>query len=235
VPPAGRRSWAHLAGTFEAGVRVVRARPLLLTLLGVAAFWGMASEAFDRLAQAHVIGVVGFPAWPRLEPVAWFAVLNVLGMVLGLAVVEVARRRSAREDRRGATRTLAALTVALAVAYAAFAVAAGFAAAGAAMLAVGLLRRVHDPVFAAFVNRGLESRSRATVLSIRSQADALGQVLGGPALGALAVAASTRSALLAGAAALLPALWLYARARAAGETLDGRAAPAAEDPLPLEA
>jgi DHA3 family tetracycline resistance protein-like MFS transporter len=44
------------------------------------------------------------------------------------------------------------------------------------------------------------------------QSDAIGQVLGGPGVGAIGTAASLRAALLAGGALLLPALALYGRA-----------------------
>jgi hypothetical protein len=50
------------------------------------------------------------------------------------------------------------------------------------------------------------------VLSITSQADAIGQTAGGPALGAVGTVFSIRAALVAGAAVLAPALGLYGRA-----------------------
>jgi len=63
---------------------------------------------------------------------------------------------------------------------------------------------------------------RATVLSMSGQADAVGQVAGGPALGGIGNVYGIRAALSVGAALLLPALGLYARASA------GRATPGAE-------
>jgi DHA3 family tetracycline resistance protein-like MFS transporter len=53
---------------------------------------------------------------------------------------------------------------------------------------------------------------RATVHSLNAQADALGQIAGGPLLGWLALAAaSTRPAMLAVAIILAPSLYLYLR------------------------
>ena len=46
---------------------------------------------------------------------------------------------------------------------------------------------------------------------MRSQADALGQVAGGPALGMIGTLFSIRAALVIGSLLLTPALWLYAR------------------------
>ena len=56
-----RGAFAHTLG---AGLRLVRGRPVLLTIVGIAAFYGAASEGFDRLWQAHVIRDVGFPVLP---------------------------------------------------------------------------------------------------------------------------------------------------------------------------
>jgi hypothetical protein len=57
-----------------------------------------------------------------------------------------------------------------------------------------------------------DSSVRATVISITGQTDAIGQVVGGPGLGALGTVLSLRSALLAGGVLLAPALALYGRA-----------------------
>jgi len=57
-----------------------------------------------------------------------------------------------------------------------------------------------------------DSSVRATVISMSGQADAIGQVAGGPGLGALGTVFSIRTALLAGGALLAPALALYGRA-----------------------
>jgi DHA3 family tetracycline resistance protein-like MFS transporter len=50
-----RSSWRKMASTLRDGVRVVRRRPSLLRLLGVLFFFGLFSEAWDRLWQAHLV------------------------------------------------------------------------------------------------------------------------------------------------------------------------------------
>jgi DHA3 family tetracycline resistance protein-like MFS transporter len=74
-----------------------------------------------------------------------------------------------------------------------------------------VVRRMALPISAAWVNLGLTSDVRATVLSMYAQADALGQIAGGPLLGWLAVAAGTSWAMFAVAAILVPSLYLYLR------------------------
>jgi DHA3 family tetracycline resistance protein-like MFS transporter len=78
----------------------------------------------------------------------------------------------------------------------------------------------------AWINRQIESRVRATVLSLNGQFDAIGQVAGGPILGALATAVSIPAAMVSVGILMVPALLLYAIAWR--WTRSGTVAPAAE-------
>jgi DHA3 family tetracycline resistance protein-like MFS transporter len=144
--------------------------------------------------------------------------------VLGLAVTEIARRRLDAESHRRAAYTLLGLDSLLMLSVAGFALAGSFAVAFPTYLSARLLRTTRVPLFTAWLNRGLEPSVRATVLSMGGQADALGQVAGGPVLGALASAVSIPAAMLVTSLVMLPALALYVRTA-------GRPAIALADPL----
>ena len=60
-----------------------------------------------------------------------------------------------------------------------------------------------------WLNQSLEPRTRATLLSMNSQADALGQSIGGPIVGVIAKFVSISIALTLSALILLPALAIY--------------------------
>ncbi|AIQ14209.1 hypothetical protein [Paenibacillus durus] len=68
---------------------------------------------------------------------------------------------------------------------------------------------VAEPVYASWLNRNLESRSRATVLSMVSQSDALDQTAGGPVVGWIGSRFSIRAPLLAASILLLPLLVVF--------------------------
>jgi DHA3 family tetracycline resistance protein-like MFS transporter len=69
------------------------------------------------------------------------------------------------------------------------------------------------PLFMSWLNQSIEdSTVRATVMSITSQADAVGQWTGGPMIGAIGNAFGIRAALVVGAFLLSPAVALYGRA-----------------------
>ncbi|MDH4334950.1 MAG: hypothetical protein OEW24_06790, partial [Chloroflexota bacterium] len=110
-----------------------------------------------------------------------------------------------------AARVLLVLHVVLIATIVAFAAAVSFEMAALAYLVTRIVRRVAQPIAATWINLGLTSDVRATVHSMNSQADALGQVAGGPLLGWLALAAGTRPAMVVVAIILSPSLYLYLR------------------------
>ncbi len=205
------KSWRRMGGTFGAGLATVRARPVLLTILGIGFFYGAASEAFDRLWALHFLENFRFPDLGRLDPVVWFGVINACALLLSAGATEVVRRRLDTGSHRAASRALFAANAALLGGMIAFGLAGDFALALGSFWVTSLLRQINEPLTAAWTNQSLESRVRATVLSMRGQADALGQIGGGPVLGAIATGLSLRAALVIAGLLLTPALALYAR------------------------
>jgi MFS transporter, DHA3 family, tetracycline resistance protein len=212
LPREERGSFAQMAHTGRAGGRLVRARPVLLAILGIAAFSGMWSEGFDRLWEAHFLEI-GLPAIGGLDPVIWFGIFAAGTTVLAILVAQPLGRRIEAAGQQTMVRVLFWTDAALVLMAVAFGLAGSFWPAVVAYGATRLLRNVTWPVFATWLNRSVEDSSvRATVLSITNQADAVGQWTGGPAIGAVGSVFSIRAALTAGALCMLPALALYRRA-----------------------
>jgi DHA3 family tetracycline resistance protein-like MFS transporter len=79
---------------------------------------------------------------------------------------------------------------------------------------------VVGPLQDIWINRRIDDpQVRATVFSVTGQVDALGQIAGGPFVGAIGNA-SIRAALVTSSALLLPVLPLYAVARRHSEHKD---------------
>ena len=201
-----------LAGTALDGARHIRGRSLLILLLAAAFFAGMSSEVFDRLKEAHFIRDVGLPLVGSLDPVIWFGLFGACVLVVGLVASTVLIKRADRVAARVA-RLLLPLTAVLVVAEVVFALSGSIALGLGALVVARLMRSLSGPLYLIWLNQGIaDSSVRATVLSMSGQADAIGQTAGGPVLGVVGNAYGIRVALLAGAAVLLPALGLYARA-----------------------
>lgn len=87
-------------------------------------------------------------------------------------------------------------------------------------LLIMVLRTVATPLYTAWVNQKLDSGTRATVISISSQVDAIGQIAGGPGVGLIAKLVSVGAAIFTSGLLLSPALFLIGRANQQTEELD---------------
>jgi MFS transporter, DHA3 family, tetracycline resistance protein len=201
------------------GGRLVRGHSILLLIVGITFFAGAASEGLDRLWEAHLLTDVGLPKLWGLDPVVWFGVFNIVGLVAGIVITSFLVPRFEYADNSKLARALLSLTVVLSASVVVFGLAASFAVAAVAYLVARLVRRLKDPLYVTWLNKNVEDSSvRATVNSIASQADAIGEVAGGPAIGAIGTVASLRAALVSAGLLLVPAIGLFARALRHGGT-----------------
>jgi DHA3 family tetracycline resistance protein-like MFS transporter len=92
-----------------------------------------------------------------------------------------------------------------------FGLAVSFAVAVVAIWSVAIFRRTSAPLYSAWLNKGLKPELRATIISMRGQLDAIGQFVGGPIIGVVALGLGLRAAFVGVGLMLLPAIWLYGR------------------------
>ncbi len=211
-PRHGRSSLQQVRETARGGVRLVRARPVLILLLAVAVFTGMSEEGFDRLYAKHFLDGLGLPSLGALEPVVWFGIISAVSLILSYIAAEVIGRRLNVGDAAVAARLLLVLNALTIAGMLAFALAGNFAFALAAFWAASLTRTLAEPLYLTWLNEGLEPGVRATVISMGSQAGAFGEASAGPVIGAIGNLAGVRAALTVAAIILSPAILLYARA-----------------------
>jgi MFS transporter, DHA3 family, tetracycline resistance protein len=190
----------------------VRRSRLIVIILAITVVWGLSGEGIDRLNQVHFLKDVGLPKFAGLSPVLWFGVISGGSTLIGIATTRIIRRRLDLQDQRQVTRLLFAATAARALMAAGFALATNLGIAITFFWLASAMRQAFGPVQRAWLNRTLDSANRATLLSIDGQADALGQIAGGPMIGAIGSSVSIRAALLASAALLGVALPLLGRA-----------------------
>jgi len=188
-PAAGS---GEILGILRSGAQVIRKRTVILFSLALAAIFGASSEAFDRLCPAHLLEQFDLPTLAGLDPLVWFAVIASGGLLLGVGVTEIVKRAGGVTTRSGPTRALVGINLLLGVALFVFAFMSSLAGMVIVYWIITALRRASSPVFRTWINRGLDSSVRATVISMHSQADALGQVTFGPAFGAIATIKSIR-------------------------------------------
>jgi len=206
------RAGHHLAARqmLHGGVRLVRGRPLLLGIIAIALVFGAHSEGFDRLWEAHFLLDIPFPHVAHATPVIWFGVINIgVGLLLA-GVFQIMLRRIDLNDHAEVARTLLAVNVMLIIAVVTFGLAGNFPLAVGAFVVARVMRQLSSPLSVAWLNQHVnDSRIRATVLSLRGGADAVGQSAFGPLVGLVGTLFSLRAAIVTAGLILLPALPLF--------------------------
>ena len=134
------------------------------------------------------------------------------GLLFSYLAAGVVARGLDVDDPAVAARLLLALDSLTIAGMLAFALAGSFALALGAFWFASLVRRVAEPVYLTWLNEGLDPAVRATVISMSSQIDALGETSVGPMVGAIGNIFGVRQALAAAALILSPTLLLYGRA-----------------------
>jgi DHA3 family tetracycline resistance protein-like MFS transporter len=217
--PESRQSWSALGETLGESRRLVRASPLLVTILLIMAFYGMAGQGFITLWVAHFDRNLTFPTIWDLEPVIWFGIVRMAAALLSLVVIEFVRRGriEALSSHALVSRGLFWINSLQMLSVLIVATTGSFAVAAVCISIAIALSEAYDPLHLAWLNQNVEQRVRATVISMSSQMEAFGKTSGGPLLGFVAGFLSLRSAMAVAGLAIFPALLFYFRAFGQGK------------------
>lgn len=209
APSAERGTWRSMASTFRAGTRTIRGRGVLIAAVVVSLLMGTSSAVIDRLAALHLIEGIGLPS--GIDDVTLFGSIQLMDVLGGIAAVWTIERVTDLNQRKSIARVLVVLFALIVVSRLAFGLATAFWFAYFVRLGARWASWAMDPLLTAWVNRGLDPSSRATVLSMVNQSKAAGGALGAPALGALASLRSVRTALVAAALLFSPSVLVFGR------------------------
>jgi DHA3 family tetracycline resistance protein-like MFS transporter len=213
VPSGERTTWDSLRETLHDARQVVHRQPALLTLLAIALFYGLYSEGFDRLWTPHLLDNFPIMAQGAVEPVIVFGFIRGVMLVVSVFATEVAKRRVATDQSTPIARALMVIATLIVISLAGFGLTRSFWLALSLYWLIGALRSVAAPLHAAWFNLRIDDpQVRATMFSVVSQMDAIGEIAGGPAVGVIGNR-SIRTALVTSALILSPVLPLYQRAR----------------------
>jgi len=208
---ADSSSLKAMGKTWLTGAKVVRGNPLLLILIIVTLFSGAASEGFDRLKETFLINEIGFPQGIALSMAVWFGIIAAVSTIIGIFAVRWTEKRIDMSSKRMISAAMFMLTGARIVGIVTLALSPNFTWAIIAVLAIKVIGMIQSPIYNTWLNMNIESKTRATVLSMVSQSDALGQTAGGPLVGWLGNRVSIRASLLAAGALLSPILVVFGR------------------------
>ncbi len=209
TPAQERTTWRTMLGTVRDARHLVRRQPVLLALLGTSLVYGLYSEGFDRLWTPHLLSNFQAPWHQSVEPIVWFGLIQAVMLLISLVTTELARRRVDLSRPLPLARALLVNASLIILSLAGFALTKSFWLALVLFWFLGALRNVAAPLHTAWFNLNIdEPQVRATLFSVSGQADAIGQIAGGPVVGAIGNR-SMRAALLTSALLLSPVLPLY--------------------------
>ncbi len=209
--PENRNTWQHMRDIFRKGLATVSQRPALMAVLGVGFIYGLYSEGWDRLWVKYLVDHFTIPQIFGMNDVAFFGLLRAGGMLLSLFVTRRVEKSIDAAHAPSIAKGMFWLTSLLALAIASFALSPFLAVSIAALWLVSVTRNVLGPLYDAWVNQRLDSDTRATVISMSGQVDALGQIASGPLAGIVSLW-SIQAAILFASLLITPALPLIQRA-----------------------
>ncbi len=209
--PEDRNNWQHMGDIFKKGLTAVRQRPALMAVLGVGLIYGLYSEGWDRLWVKYLVDNFTLPSLFGMNEVAFFGVMRAVGMLLSIVVTNRVEKNLDSSHAPSIARGMLWLTGLLALGIFIFAFSPALAVSIAAVWLVSITRNVLGPLYSAWINQRLDSDTRATVISMSGQVDAVGQIASGPLAGAVSLW-SVQAAIAFASLLITPALPLIGRA-----------------------
>ena len=203
--PEERSNWDHMISIFKESVDAVKKHPNMLTILGVGFFYGLYSEGWDRLWVKFLLENFSIQETLGIANITFFGILRAGSMVLSILATQWTEKRINTNSTRAISSSLFTITALLAVSIIVYAISPLLTLCIAAYGMVAITRNLSGPLYTAWVNNKLDPKTRATVLSISGQVDAIGQVGSGPIAAVLSLISLPIAIAFAGIL-LLPAL-----------------------------
>lgn len=207
-----RETWSEMGQTLSCGIAEVKTHPVIWIILIIALFEGMFSEGYDRLFAPFLVESYVFPDIFGIDSIAWWGLMSAGATLLSFFFLDIVRRFVKTSHYQHLVLALTLASFGLVAFMMMFAFSANFYMALAAYLGVAVMRSVKSPLSNAWLNQNLNPASRATIFSMQTQADALGQVGGGPVVGLIGKLYTIKLALITTTIALVPAIFLYNKA-----------------------
>ena len=220
--PGDLNTFKKMVYTFKSGLKIVKSKSIIMILLAVTLFYGLSSEGYDRLSNAHFLQDTTLPKLGNLSSVTWFGIFGILGMILSFIVMHFMAKNLKNEDNRKNGKLLLCINILYISSMLIFALTKNFSLMLIAYLATNTFRIINEPIFSAWLNGHIDDNSRATVISINGQMNSLGQILGGPIIGIIATNISVSIGIACTSLLVTPVLVLYIVAMIIDKKVDDR-------------
>ncbi|MEM7113587.1 MAG: MFS transporter [Chloroflexota bacterium] len=203
-----RSTWGKLMQTFRAGLDFVRQNKALQLIMIIELCIGFSDEGIQRLTEPLLLEEFTFPQLGGFEPIVWLGGINIVNSLLGIALLELLRRRIEGDGPATILRNFRLFYTLSGLAIVVYAYSVNFTMAVVMYIVYGQLVRLAFPLYDAWIPQQIDKQVRATVMSMWNQLNSLGQIIGGPAIGLLATATTLRFGYAMIAVFLIPVPFL---------------------------
>lgn len=208
--PDDLNTFKKIGYTFKSGLKFIKSKLIIMILLSITLFYGLSSEGYDRLSSAHFLQDTTLPKLGNLQPVTWFGIFGIAGMILSAIAMQFIAKNLEERNKLQSGKVLLAVNIFYISFMLVFALTRNFSLMLMAYLITNMFRTINEPIFNAWLNGHTDDSARATVLSINGQINALGQILGGPIIGVIATKISVSIGIASTSLLLTPVLVLCA-------------------------
>jgi MFS transporter, DHA3 family, tetracycline resistance protein len=195
--------------TLKVSLGFIKSKHIIILLLSVTLFYGLSSEGYDRLTTVHFLKDTVLPKLGNLQPVTWFGIFNISGMLLSALTMQIIIKKLEKKNKIRSIAILLTTNIFTILCMLLFALTRNFGLMLAAYLSINMFRNINEPIYNAWLNNHIEDNSRATILSVNGQLNSLGQILGGPIIGVIATKISVSIGIACTSVLLAPVILLY--------------------------
>lgn len=196
---------------FRNGMRLVKGRKILLMLFAAGIFLGLYSEGLDRLWTMYVLDTELFTRFAAYEAI-FVGAVSVLVKLFSTFVMGALEKYLAGTHERFRICLMLAVGI-MVIGLIGMSLVREGALILLLVVMINVARDTVGPLENTLINEAIpESAHRATILSARSQVDALGQIASGPVCGAVSMRIGVRAVFAFCGIILSPVLWIYGHA-----------------------
>ena len=204
-----RNTWSSMLQTVKEAKELIQYKRIFLVMIGIAIFYGLYSEGFDRLWTTHLVSNFTFPEYYP-NPVVIFGVLRAVMLIISIIAVQFIEKYMEGRGTSVITRLLITFTILMIIGLLSFGLVKNIWIAILIFWSFSAFRNIVAPIFDIWFNLQIKDPNvRATMFSIRSLTDAVGQIAGGPGIGFIGKTYSIRAAIITAGIILAPILFLY--------------------------
>lgn len=200
-------SFKHMVNSIRLVKNNIKQKPVLIFMVWITLFYGLYSEGPDRLYTMHLLKDINRI---NLNPFLSISIfVNLIALFLSILAVEYIKRQLKNTKKLKKVWLLFIINILMFITLLLFSLSGQFYISASLYISFYIVRRINQPVYRAWINQYIEPNIRATVLSTYGQLDSLGQIIGGPIIGYIALKTNTSIGLLVSALIFAPVLIIY--------------------------